>query len=128
MKVMFTAPRSGGPQNLLAEAEIVFDSAGPSASGQEALFDGLKLCGISVWQGDRGVFVTVPNRAFGAGSERRYFDYLRSVAHPGTPEARDALNNFKARIAADYKAWANGHDKAGATRRLRRAPVGDEQY
>jgi hypothetical protein len=25
------------------------------------------------------VYVTFPSRAFGAGSERRYFDYLRSV-------------------------------------------------
>jgi len=31
------------------------------------------------------VYVTFPSRAFGAGSERRFFDYLRSVEGDAVP-------------------------------------------
>jgi hypothetical protein len=62
---------STGPEKLLCEAEIVFEG-GPLA--------GMKLVGLSVWRGPDGDrYVTFPSRAFGAGSERRYFDFLRSA-------------------------------------------------
>jgi hypothetical protein len=36
--------------------------------------------GFSLWRSPEGeVYVTFPSRAFGAGNERRYFDYLRSA-------------------------------------------------
>ena len=40
----------------------------------------MKLVGFCVWQSPDGeLYVTFPSRAFGAGSDRRYFDYLRSA-------------------------------------------------
>jgi len=75
------------PERLVCEAEIVFgDECGPLA--------GMKLVGFSLWRSPDGeVYVTFPSRAFGAGSERRYFDYLRSV---------DGLSTTK---AGGVKAW-----------------------
>ena len=72
MHVVFV-DREGGPEKLQCEAEIVFDAEdGPLA--------GMKMVGISLWRGaDGDVYVTFPSRPFGAGSERKYFDYLRSA-------------------------------------------------
>jgi hypothetical protein len=70
MRIQFVR-RENGPERLVCEAEIVFD-AGPLL--------GLKLVGFSLWNGADGeIHVTFPSRASGAGGERRYFDYLRSV-------------------------------------------------
>lgn len=63
--------RPNPPERLVCEAEIIF------AGG---LLGGMKLVGFSLWRSPDGVvYVTFPSRAFGAGSERRYFDYLRPV-------------------------------------------------
>ena len=71
MRVQFVE-KENGPERLACEAEMVFDEAGPLA--------GMKLVGFSVWKSPEGeLFVTFPSRAFGAGSERRFFDYLRSM-------------------------------------------------
>ena len=70
MRVQFVE-RENGPEKLVCEAEILFDE-GPLA--------GMRLVGFSLWRGADGeVYVTFPSRAFGAGSDRRFFDYLRSV-------------------------------------------------
>jgi hypothetical protein len=64
--------RENGPERLVCEPELIFDSTGPLA--------GLRLVGFSIWRNPEGEFyVTLPARAFGAGSERRYFEYLRSL-------------------------------------------------
>ncbi len=69
MRVEFVE-RQNGPERLVCEAEIVFEE-GPVA--------GLKLVGFCLWRGADGeVYVTFPSRAIGAGTERRFFDYLRS--------------------------------------------------
>lgn len=71
MRVQFT-PREHGPERLVTDAEIIFDE-GPLA--------GMKLVGFSVWSTPEGeLSVTLPSRPFGAGGERRYFDFLRSAA------------------------------------------------
>jgi hypothetical protein len=72
MRVVFVE-RTGGPQRLVCEAEIVFESeAGPLA--------GMRLLGFSLWRSADGeVFVTVPARPYEAGGERRFFDLLRPV-------------------------------------------------
>ena len=74
MRVVFVE-RENAPERLVCEAEIVFEAeaeAGPLA--------GMKLVGFSLWRSPEGeVYVTFPSRAFGAGSERRFFDFLRSV-------------------------------------------------
>lgn len=72
MRVEFVV-RESAPERLVTEAEIVFEAeCGPLA--------GMKLVGFSLWRSPEGeIYVTFPSRAFGAGNERRFFDYLRSV-------------------------------------------------
>jgi len=72
MRVVFVEKESA-PERLVCDAEIVFEAeSGPLA--------GMKLVGFSLWRSPEGeVYVTFPSRAFGAGSERRFFDFLRSV-------------------------------------------------
>jgi hypothetical protein len=75
MRVQFVH-RENGPERLECEAEIVFE--------EEGALSGMKLVGFSLWRSPEGeIYVTFPSRAFGAASERRYFDYLRSA--DGTP-------------------------------------------
>ena len=76
MRVVFVE-RDSAPERLVCEAEVVFEAeAGPLA--------GMKLVGFSLWRSPEGeVYVTFPSRAFGSGSDRRFFDFLRSVE--GTP-------------------------------------------
>ena len=70
MKVLFVA-RDNGPERLVTEAEIHFTD-GPLA--------GTRLVGFCLWRSTEGeLYVTFPSRAFGASTERRYFDYLRAV-------------------------------------------------
>jgi hypothetical protein len=70
MKVHFVA-RENGPERLETEAEIHFEE-GPLA--------GSRLVGFCLWKGPDGeIYVTFPSRAFGAGTDRRYFDYLRAI-------------------------------------------------
>ncbi len=92
MRVAFVE-RESAPERLVCEAEIVFESE----SGQLA---GMKLVGFSLWRSPEGeVYVTFPSRAFGTGSDRRFFDYLRSVE--GTPA--DA-KRVKAWILEEFQA------------------------
>lgn len=98
MRVVFVE-REHGPERLVCEAEVVFEE-GPLA--------GMKLVGFSLWRSPEGeVYVTFPSRAFGAGNERRFFDYLRSVeglAADGRRVKEWILGSFKAR-----------HDEVGAS-------------
>jgi len=89
MQVQFVA-RENGPERLVTEAEIIFDD-GPLA--------GAKLVGFSLWRSPEGeVYVTFPSRAFGAGNERRYFDYLRAVDASG-----ETVKRVKAWILEEYR-------------------------
>jgi hypothetical protein len=93
MRVQFVA-RENGPERLVSEAEVHFDE-GPLA--------GTKLVGFSLWRSPDGeVYVTFPSRAFGAGSERRYFDYLRS-----TDGTLDVVKRVKAWIVDEYRKGAD---------------------
>jgi hypothetical protein len=70
MRIQFVR-RENGPERLICEAEVVFE---------EGPLTGMKLVGFSLWNGADGeIYVTFPSRASGAGAERRYFDYLRSI-------------------------------------------------
>jgi len=89
MQVQFVA-RENGPERLVTEAEVHFDD-GPLA--------GTKLVGFCLWRSPEGeVYVTFPSRAFGAGSERRYFDYLRAVDASG-----ETIKRVKAWILEEYR-------------------------
>ena len=91
--------REGAPERLVCEAEVVF----PSTAG---ILAGLKLVGFSLWKSPEGeIYVTFPSRAFGAGQERRFFDYLRPV--DGGAAATKAL---KEAIVAAYKAQLASED------------------
>jgi hypothetical protein len=92
MRVVFVE-RESAPERLVCEAEIVFEAeSGPLA--------GMKLVGFSLWRSPEGeVYVTFPSRSFGSGSERRFFDLLRSAE--GLPaEAR----RVKAWILEQFRA------------------------
>lgn len=90
MRVQFVA-RENGPERLVCEAEVVFD---------EEPLTGMKLIGFSLWKSPDGeVYVTFPARSFGVGSERRYFDYLRSVEGVATEVKR-----VKAWILEEFRA------------------------
>jgi hypothetical protein len=89
MQVQFV-PRENGPERLVTEAEVHFDE-GPLA--------GTKLVGFSLWRSAEGeTYVTFPSRAFGAGSERRYFDYLRAIEGDG-----ETVKRVKAWILGEYR-------------------------
>jgi hypothetical protein len=89
MRVQFVHKESG-PERLVCEAEVLFD---------EEPLTGMKLVGFSLWRSPEGeIYVTFPSRAFGVGSDRRYFDFLRSAE--GTPaEAK----KVKAWILDEYR-------------------------
>ena len=74
-----------GPERLVCDVEIVFN---------DGLLAGMKLTGFSVWRGSEGdPYVTFPSRAFGTATDRKYFDYLRSVepGGPGSARVKDAI-------------------------------------
>lgn len=93
MRVAFVQ-RESAPERLVCEAEIIHESeSGPLA--------GMKLVGFSLWRSPEGeIYVTFPSRAFGAGNERRFFDYLRSVEGNGADAKR-----VKAWILDQYREW-----------------------
>ena len=89
MQVQFVT-RENGPERLVTEAEVHFDD-GPLA--------GTKLVGFCLWRSPEGeIYVTFPSRAFGTGSERRYFDYLRAVDASG-----ETVKRVKAWILEEYR-------------------------
>jgi hypothetical protein len=76
MRVQFVA-RENGPERLVSEAEVIFE---------EGPLTGTKLAGFCLWSSAEGeVYVTFPSRAFGAGAERKYFDFLRAVDGSAVP-------------------------------------------
>jgi hypothetical protein len=90
MRVNFVE-KAGGPDRLVCEAELIFEEEQPLV--------GMKLVGFSIWRSaDSQIFVTFPSRAFGAGQDRRYFDYLRS-----TGGATEAVRNLKTWIIDQYR-------------------------
>jgi DNA-binding cell septation regulator SpoVG len=102
IRVAFSESKSG-PEALLGEAELVFE-------GEEfGALDGMKLVGFSIWRGrdGNGSYVTFPSRAFGTGSERRFFDYLRPASGPFN---RDSGKAVKEAILRAYKKRNPGAD------------------
>jgi len=90
MRVQFVA-RENGPERLVCEAEVIFE---------EDPLTGMKLIGFSLWRSpEGGVYVTFPARSFGAGTDRRYFDYLRSVEG-----AAAEVKRVKAWILEEFRA------------------------
>src|SRR6266568_3092235 len=91
MRVQFVT-KENAPERLVCEAELIFDdNLGP--------LTGMKLVGFCLWRSPEGeVYVTFPSRAFGAGNERRYFDYLRSVDGIAEP-----IKRVKAWILEEYR-------------------------
>ena len=90
MQVVFVA-RQNGPARLVTEAELWF---------QEGPLAGSKLVGFSIWRGAESgeLSVTFPARSFGAGGERRFFDFLRSIE-----SGDDTVKRIKAWILDEYR-------------------------
>ncbi len=104
MRVHFVQ-RENGPERLITEAELVFENHGPLA--------GMKFVGFCLWRSPEGEpYVTFPSRAFGAGAERRYFDYLRS--ENGTAEP---VKKLKAWILEEYRASGEARPPQNSGRR-----------
>lgn len=83
--------RENGPERLVVEAELILDGYGP--------LDGLKLVGFSLWRSPEGeIYVTFPSRAFGAGSDRKFFDYVRASNGDA-----GAVKRFKEWIVLEYR-------------------------
>lgn len=94
MRVEFVT-RENGPERLVCEAELLFD---------EPPLAGMKLVGFCLWRSPEGeCYVTFPSRAFGAGSDRRFFDFVRSV--DGTAEAGKRLKKY---ILDEFRKGGNG--------------------
>lgn len=88
--------RENGPERLACEAELHF-ADGP--------LQGLKLVGFSIWRtADGELYVTFPSRAFGVGTERRYFDYLRPASVDGTVGTLGDAKRVKEWILDAYRA------------------------
>ena len=94
MRVQFVE-RDSRPERLVCEAEIHFD---------EGELADTRLVGFSLWRSPEGeIFVTFPSRALGVGSDRKYFDYLRSVEGQAAESKRVKawiLEEFRASQAA----------------------------
>jgi hypothetical protein len=89
VQVHFVA-RENGPERLVTEAEIHFGE-GPLA--------GTRLVGFCLWRSADGeLYVTFPSRAFGAGTERRYFDYLRAIDSDA-----ETVKRVKAWVLDEYR-------------------------
>jgi len=91
MRIEFT-DKDNGPKNLIAEAEVLFES-------EDGLLAGLKLVGFSVWRTEKGeTSVTFPSRSWGGPGEKKFFDLLR--AGEGGPEA---VKRFKVMIGDQHR-------------------------
>jgi hypothetical protein len=102
MQVVFVE-REHGPERLVCEAELVFEA-------EAGVLAGMKLVGFSLWRSPEGeVYVTFPSRAFGAGNERRFFDYLRSVEGTAADGKR-----VKAWILEQFRASRADSESVGA--------------
>lgn len=113
MRVVFVE-RDNAPERLVCEGEIVFEAGdGPLA--------GMKLVGFSLWRSPEGeVYVTFPSRAFGSGTERRFFDFLRSVE--GTAADARRVKSWMVEQFRSREVPGIGPDDAG-TRGTSNAPT-----
>jgi len=83
----------GNPPGKLADAEVIFEEAGPVS--------GLKLIGFGVWERrDGGRNVTFPARQFSVNGERRSFALLR----PANGDA-SAQETIRQRILDAYASF-----------------------
>jgi hypothetical protein len=107
--------RESAPERLVCEAEVLFgDECGPLA--------GMKLVGFSIWRSPEGEnYITFPSRAFGSGSERRFFDFLRSIEGNGADAKRVKqwiLAEFVASRETDLGGAPGSEEREAATARL----------
>jgi len=78
MKVHFN-DRENAPERLVCE---------PRSTSRRAAHRNPARRLLPVAEPEGEVYVTFPSRAFGAGSERRFFDYLRAI--DGSPRRSSA--------------------------------------
>lgn len=99
MRIEFIT-RDSGPKGLVCEAELIFE--------QETPLLGMKLVGVSVWRNAEGeLYCTLPARSFGAGSDRRYFDFLRT-----TDGDADVARRLKAMVVEAATAWLHAQKRS----------------
>lgn len=92
-----------GPERNVCDAEIVFEEG-------DGFLAGMKLVGLSIWRASDGeIYMTFPSRGFGAGVDRKYFDYLRPVDNSHLSRSRET----KATILAAWNEQGQPGKKPG---------------
>ena len=96
-------PRSEGPEQYVAEAEIHFGEETP-------LLSGTKLAGFLLWaRADSHIDVIVPSRSWGVGSYRQTFALLRPI----NDEKPLAVLRLKAAILSAWQAYKVARTQGG---------------
>lgn len=89
--------RQNGPKNLVAEAEVHFNSG---------FLAGTKLVGFSIWRNEDGeLSVTLPSRSWGDSGVRKFSDLLRAGSGGG-----EALKEVKQAIVSALDESRDGDD------------------
>lgn len=87
----------GNPPGKLADAEVIFEAAGP--------LSGLKLVGFAVWERrDGGKNVTFPARQYSVNGARRSFALLRSSTDDRTTQdaIRECILDAYSRVEGPF--------------------------
>ena len=114
MQVKIVQHNNGGPAGKLADAELHFDD-GPLA--------GLKLVGITVWEGRDGqAQVTLPTRHYTVDGERRRYILLRPASDASTTDLSPSRDHGRVRAHAAAVTRPTRPADAG-TRVQRQVPV-----
>jgi hypothetical protein len=100
VKVNIIAPRSGAPEKLLANAELVgFIPQAPN----------IKMVDIAIWDGDKGPWVAFPGRQYqGNDGKKKTARFVRPVG-----EEWSDLNKLQEFIIAEWRKWDAARAEAG---------------
>ena len=101
INILLNTNPAGFPKGKLADAELLFDEAGP--------LKGLKLVGFAVWKTDKagtgGINVTFPSRNYtqqGSGMKKTYTLLRSQGATDAEHEAEKAGTGLRAQIISAY--------------------------
>lgn len=99
MRLEFRVDPKGPNPRVLCGVDVYFDADTP--------LHGMRLTGITIWEGDYGPYVTFPareNDPRGGPKAARFFEYLRAADVSGSPEAMAAILRTKAWILQEWNA------------------------
>ena len=76
---------------------------------------GMRLTGITIWQGEYGPYVTFPAKP-NTVQRPKFFEFLRAADASGSPEATGAIQRTKAWILKEWEAAGCPRSAASAAR------------